>query len=174
MQSSKNKAALVLLISNIVEILALIVIATDMFMDDFYALRELIAVIVNIGMVIIPIEFIVWIVLIIRSKKEKTAPKSAENKALPWITSASCALLVCFGIVFSQGVSTTTYFREGPEKITENGKYYLVLENKKVRISEERYEKIKPGKGYSVYYKWNKLVPYARVSAIQEGNGDLF
>ena len=69
---AKRRTSLLLLISNVIEILALTVVATGIFSERAYFFREVIAIVANIGFLIIPIEFIIWVVMIVRCKKEKT------------------------------------------------------------------------------------------------------
>lgn len=171
---AKRRASLLLLISNVIEILALTVVVTGIFSERAYFFREVIAIVANIGFLIIPIEFIIWVVMIVRCKKEKTSPKSISTTMISLVTAISCILTIFSVFVFSQGHSSSAYYPNGFTKLSENGTYYIIVMDRKMKLTKDQYEHIADGEGYAIDYLWNDFLQCSKVLSIEDENGNRF
>lgn len=174
MKTGKRWVSFLLLISNGIEILALTVVATGIFSERVYFFREVIAIVANAGFVIIPIEFVIWIVLAVRSKKEKTTPKSARTTVLSLMVVVSCFLTVFSVFIFSQGRSSFAYYPDGLEKLSEREAYYIMVMDRKIQITKAQYDQIEAGEGYAIDYLWNDFLNCSKVISIEDDNGNQF
>ena len=66
--------------------------------------------------------------------------------------------VVILGRYIMNGMSTEGYFIiEENTKFKENGKYYLILEDKKIEVSKKVFDRIEENKHYDIKFSWNKL-----------------
>jgi hypothetical protein len=57
------------------------------------------------------------------------------------------------------GISTSGIF-EVKEKLEENNKYYLVLSDKKVRVTRNEFNLVNINEEYLIGFEWNSLRPH--------------
>lgn len=125
-----------------------------------YNLHEMMYAPVNLAIFVVPILFVIYIFLSIKSLIKK------ENHTLTLKTTIrSILVMVSLVIIFwivgyqSKDVSTTGLY-EIERKTQEDSKYYIVLEGKKIRVSQNEYKLINRNKKYMIMYVWNKSSPY--------------
>lgn len=128
--------------------------------DFNYNLHEMMYVPVNLAIFIVPILFLIYIYLSIKSlikNKNYTLTLKTTIKSILVIVS----LVIIFWIVGYQSkeVSATGLY-EINQKIQEDSKYYIVLEdNRKIRVSQNEYNLINENKKYMIMYVWNRNSP---------------
>lgn len=68
-------------------------------------------------------------------------------------------IVLGFGYYYINGVVTEGYYTIKENNILEeNGKYYLILEQHKIEVTEKLYKKVEINKRYHIKYNWNRLV----------------
>ena len=115
------------------------------------------ALLVGIGMFLIPIEAIIWIVVWIKYRKYRVdAPKA--NHVLNFF--AIFTFIICFSIfVFSMNYANTCGVTTDIQVQTVDEKYYIMINDNMVELSKEQANKIKdPKQSYCFEYKHNNFI----------------
>ena len=82
-------------------------------------------------------------------------------------------LLLCFA--FSQGFHSTKEIPDGSRKIAEDGKYYVMVGEQRIRLSEDRFQRMESGKSYSINYMWSRYYKeWTYVVYIEDETGNRF
>lgn len=138
-------------------------------------MTEIIAMIANIGLIVILIEVLLWIRLLYLCSLNDLKPKGAWKKALSIVT-VLAVLFTCFSVfVFSQGFHSTKEIPDGSRKIAENGNYYVMVGEQKLRLSEDRFQRMESGKSYSINYMWSRyFTEWTYVVYIEDDSGNRF
>ncbi|MFR7951709.1 MAG: hypothetical protein ACLU4W_11500, partial [Acutalibacteraceae bacterium] len=146
----KQKMSIALIVSCAAVVLSLLGVAGGLFQETAFYLHECLAVIVWIGMLIIPLELFIWLRLIRLCKKEGLQAKSKFSKALSVFVVFSLLFTIFSGFVFSQSVHSNMEFVNGVKKLETNGKYYIIAgsQKQKLKVTEEQYNRIKEGELY--------------------------
>lgn len=127
--------------------------------DFNYTLHELMFVPTSIAMFIVPVVFLMYIYflikyLVVRGKQKTNL--TAISKAVLVIAS----LIVVVSIIAHQSYEThITGVFEVEKKRHEDRKYYLVIDDKKVRVSQNEFHLIEENQQYLISFVWNKRNP---------------
>ena len=171
----KQKMSIALIASCAVEVLALLGVAFGVFEETAFYLTEIIAVIANLGLIVIPIEVLLWIRLLYLCGINNIKPKGALKKVLS-IGTVLAVSFTCFSVfAFSQGFHSTKEIPDGSRKIAEDGKYYVMVGEQRIRLSEDRFQRMESGKSYSINYMWSRYYKeWTYVVYIEDETGNRF
>jgi hypothetical protein len=89
-------------------------------------------------------------------KKDKTRLK--KSLILNLIATITLLGYFLYFVYISYGVKTSGFFKI-VNKETEDNKYYILIDNKKLRCNRSEYNLITEGKEYLLSFDWNKLNP---------------
>lgn len=150
-----------LLFSTYIGFVFLVLLQIESITDYSFTLYEILAIPVNIGIFIIPLELLVVIfysIIYYREIRKKRLTRSKKQKFIDYGSAASLILIfICVYYIF-QMVSTSGIC-EDFKKISDNNKYYIVLHEKKIRCTENEYNLMDTTKTYMIRYDWNRLFP---------------
>lgn len=126
--------------------------------DFNYRLHEMLFIPVNLAIFTVPLLSVVYLVLLVKSLKYKTQ-KLAPKRRIK-VISVVLSLAVIFAVVGYQvqEVSTTGVY-EITEKYQKGSKYYILAQDKEIRISRNEYYLIDLNEKYMVGFLWNKNTP---------------
>lgn len=162
-----NKSISVNLISTcVIFILSLVLLEWDFLTNISYSLHEFFAVLINIGMVLIPIEALVWFIFWRRYHINRSG-SIIFNTILNLISVLSLVACVIIITFYANGMTSEGCVK-AIEKYSINEGYYIKLENKFVEISQEQYNQIEIRKWYHFEYKYNKLIPNDYTITLEE------
>jgi hypothetical protein len=106
---------------------------------------------------VVPFLFLIYIFLFIRYllRRGKQKPNFSFQAVL-----VIASIIFVFSITAhqSQEVSTGGVFKV-EEKLKEGTKYYLELDNKKVRVSYNEFQLVEENQQYLISFVWNKRTP---------------
>lgn len=127
--------------------------------DFNYNLHELMFIPYNIALFVSPVVFLIYIYLLVKylfkSGKQKLNFKKGI-KATLIIT--SFVVIISITSYQSFEVSTSGVF-EVEEKIHKDRRYYLLLNEKKLRVSFNEFQLVEEKKQYLISFVWNKQTP---------------
>jgi heme/copper-type cytochrome/quinol oxidase subunit 2 len=127
--------------------------------DFNYNLHEMMFFPVTIAVFAVPVVFLIYLYLIIKyALNRKRHWPSLKTNVQAVIIIASVVVVVSITAYQSQEVSTGGVF-EVEQKIHENNKYFLVLNDKKVRVSSNEYHLVEENQEYLISFVWNKRSP---------------
>lgn len=173
----KQKISIALIASCAVVVLALLGIAGGLFEETAFYLHEGLAVVVWLGMLIVPIELFIWLRLVYLCKKEGLQAQTKSSKVLFAFVFLSILFTIFSGFVFSQGVQSFREFPNGVEKLEVNGKYYIIAgsQKQKLKVTQEQYKRIKEDDIYMISYNWNRFFTnWSDVQFIEDEEGNRF
>jgi hypothetical protein len=68
-------------------------------------------------------------------------------------------IVLGFSYYYLNGVVTEGYYTiKDNNTLEENGRHYLFLEEHKIEVTEELFNKVEVNKRFHIKYSWNKLV----------------
>ena len=162
-KTSNKKVTIALILISVTGILLLFLHYQECFSKIPYFFTELLAIVINLFMFIFVLIIIAWIVSLFSLKK-------AKPFLINIFSLLAVVLTICAVIVFFNGWTTSGYYSD-INKQEINGKYYIMLENKRISVTKEQYEYIDSSKSYSIAFKWNEILPIAKVLEVLE-DGD--
>ena len=127
--------------------------------DFNYSLHEIMYVPFNIALFFVPVVFLIYIYLLtkylLNRKKQKT-----NLKTISQIVSVLASTVLVILITAHQflEVSTGGVF-EVEKKLNEDRKYFLVLDDKVVRVSHNEFQLVEENHQYLISFVWNKRTP---------------
>lgn len=127
--------------------------------DYNYNLHEIMYVPFNIALFVAPVVFLIYIYLLIKyllvRGKQKTNLKTSTQAVL-----VIASIIVVVSITTHQflELSTSGIF-EVEKKLHEDRKYYLVFDDKKVRVSYNEFQLVEENQQYLISFVWNKRTP---------------
>lgn len=169
--TTAGKLSVLLLITNIAEILLFLMIAFDAF-KSMYSVHEMIALFADILLFVIPIEIIALIISVCRSQKAKEY-KTKKGKVIMLVSLFSCVLTAFSVYIFSGGKTTAGYY-ENIKKISNNSNYYVMIDDRKIKINKAQYEHIIDGAPYYFEYYYNDHIGFSKAESIEDQNGNAF
>lgn len=127
--------------------------------DFNFTLHEIMYVPFTIAMVVAPVLFIIYIILVVmylsKRGKQRIGVKTSIKAML---VIASLVFIVHTTAYQFQELSTTGIF-EIEEKLHEDRKYYVVLDDKKVKVTFNEFQLIEENEQYLINFVWNKRTP---------------
>ncbi|MEK4425576.1 hypothetical protein [Solibacillus sp. FSL K6-1523] len=127
--------------------------------DINYTLHELMFVPTSIAMFTVPVVFLIYIYFLIKylvARGKQKANLTAVSKVV--LVIASLIVVVSITVPQSFEVHTTGIF-EVEKKLHEDRKYYLVIDDTKVRVSQNEFHLIDENQQYLISFVWNKRTP---------------
>lgn len=126
--------------------------------DYNYNLHEMLYIPANLAIFTLPVMLIIYLFLVFKSRKyakKRITLRGTLKKVIIIIS-----LVFIFGITGyeTQNVSTTGVY-EINEKVQEGNYYFILLADKKIRVSRNEFHLIKVQEDYLVVYQWNKNSP---------------
>ena len=127
--------------------------------DFNYSLHEILYVPLNLALFLVPVVFLIYLYLVIKYLRKRGRQKGnlkTRVRAIMVIVS----IIVIFSITSHQfhEVSTGGIF-ELKQKLHEEGKYYLVFDDKKIRVSKNEFQLVGVNQQYLVSFVWNSRSP---------------
>lgn len=166
--ASNNKLVSVIFIFTcVIFILLLILLEWDYLTNISYGLHESFAVLINIGIVLIPIEALVWFIGW-RRYHRNSSDSIICNTILNIISVLALIACVIIIIFYVNGMTAEGYAKD-IEKYSVNEGYYIKLNDKLVEITQQEYNQPEIGKWYHFEYKYNKLIAnYYKITLLEE------
>ncbi|WP_456272513.1 hypothetical protein [Bacillus sp. AK031] len=127
--------------------------------DFNYNLHEMMFFPATIAFFAVPVVSLLYLILLIKyllNRKRHWPNFRTSVKAM--IVLISVAVVISITAHQSLEVSTGGVF-EVEQKLHEDSKYYLVLTDKKVRVSHNEYQLVKENQEYLISFVWNKRSP---------------
>ncbi len=124
-----------------------------------YSLHEIMFVIATLSLYATPFALIIYIYNLIKYVRKRGKQKTRFKTILKTVlVIASIIAIIAVMNHQSQEVSTSGVF-EIQRKLYEEGKYYLVIEDRKIRVSQNEYQLIEVKKQYLIHFHWNGNSP---------------
>lgn len=124
-----------------------------------YRLHEILYLPFNVAMFLVPVVFLVYMYLVIKCLIKKANEPTgfiAKLKGLLVFISV-LAILAIVGYQMHE-VKTGGIF-EVKDKVQEESKYYLILEDKRISVSRNEFNLINAKESYLISFVWNSLSP---------------
>lgn len=153
-----NKSVSIILISTcVIFILLLALLQWNYLTNINYGLHEFLAVLINAVIVLIPVEVIVWFIVWRRYRISKSKPIICNRilNIISVLSIVACAAVMTF---YVNGVTAEGCAKD-IQKYSINKGYYIKVDNKLIKISQEQYNQLENGKWYHFEFKFNKLIP---------------
>ncbi|MEG0385269.1 MAG: hypothetical protein RR642_10990 [Solibacillus sp.] len=127
--------------------------------DFSFTLHELMHVPANIALFTVPVVFLIYIYFLMKyliaRRKQKTNLKAISKAAL-----VIASLIVVVSITVHQSFEThTSGIFEVEKKLHEDRKYYLAIDDKRVRVSQNEFQLVEENQQYWIIFVWNKRTP---------------
>ncbi|MGP4072920.1 hypothetical protein ACTWQB_10240 [Piscibacillus sp. B03] len=128
--------------------------------DYNYTLHELLYLPANIALYFVPILFLLYVIFLLNYliKREKRGKWGFKKIIIRSLVVASIIGMMLIIEHQAQEVSTGGIF-EVEEKLHEDRNYYIVIEDKKVKVSSNEYRLIEEEQTYLISFVWNKRTP---------------
>lgn len=127
--------------------------------DFNYNLHEIMYVPFSIAVFAVPVAFLIYIYLLIKYLLERGKQKmNLKTSTQAVLVIASIIVVVSITAQQFLEVSTGGVF-EVEKKLYEDRKYYLVLDDKKVRVSYNEFQLVEENQQYLISFVWNKRTP---------------
>lgn len=127
--------------------------------DFNYNLHEIMYVPFNIALFVVPVVFLINIYLLIKYLLKRGRLKTNLKTSIQAVlVIASIVVVVSITAHQFQEVSTGGVFQV-EKKLHEDRKYYLVLDDKKVRVSYNEFQLVEENHKYLISFVWNKRTP---------------
>lgn len=127
--------------------------------DFNYNLHEMMYLPFSISMFLVPVLFLIYIFLFIKYIRKRGKKKIDSKTVLQ-----SIAIIFSVVIIISiteyqfQEVSTAGVF-EVKDKIQDDRKYYLLIDEKNIKVSYNEFQLVKANQQYLISFIWNKRNP---------------
>ncbi|KAB2336159.1 hypothetical protein F7731_11710 [Cytobacillus depressus] len=127
--------------------------------DFNYSLHEIMYVPLNIAMFIVPVLLPIYLYFSIKYLRKRGRVKG-NFKATIKAAVVIISVIIIVSIVNHQfhELSTGGVFKL-EEKLQEKGKYYLIFDDKKIKVSMNEYKLVKVNEKYLVNFIWNSKTP---------------
>lgn len=128
--------------------------------SDFnYTLHELLYIPINIAIFVIPVLLLIYLFLVMKYLRKRGKQKIKPNTLVKSIL-VILSVVIIFVITIHQfhEVSTSGIF-EVQDKVYEDGKYYLVINDRKIRVTHNEYQLVLDHERYFATFIWNKRTP---------------
>ena len=165
----KKTALRVLLISIYIAFFSFQLAQIDFIAEFSFSLHELLYLPVNLAIFFVPVLFLIYMFFVLKCIGKKSTEAVSRNIKIKKAF-VILSLLSIFAIFYYQvhGISTSGVY-EVKEKLEENNKYYLVLNDKKIRITRNEFSLINTNQEYLIGFEWNTLSPHkGRLENIQQ------
>jgi hypothetical protein len=127
--------------------------------DYSYSLHELLYFPATVAIYLVPVMFLVYLYHLIKYVMKKERKKPRLLSAVKGILVMISVFVIMFIVNYqSHEVSTGGVFVL-EQKILDEGKYYLVFEDKKIRVSMNEFQLAEVKKEYAVSFVWNSRSP---------------
>ncbi|MBY0121608.1 hypothetical protein H0173_06685 [Bacillus sp. S/N-304-OC-R1] len=129
--------------------------------DFNYSLHEIMYLPFNLAVFIVPVIFLIYLYFLIKYFRKRGSVKVKENlKASIKAAVIIISVITILSIINHQfhEVSTGGVFKL-EEKLQEKGKYYLIFDDKKIKVSMNEYKLVKVNEKYIVNFIWNLKTP---------------
>ncbi|RUL45644.1 MULTISPECIES: hypothetical protein [Lysinibacillus] len=124
--------------------------------DFNYNLHEMMYLPFNIAIFVVPALSLIYVFLFVKYISKRGRKKSDLKTIIKTVvTISSIVIIVMITEHQFQEVSTSGVFIV-EQKRYDNGKYYLITNNKKVRVSHNEFELVEENQQYLINYIWNK------------------
>lgn len=165
---AKKSALRVLLVSIYVAFFSFQLAQIDSITEFSFSLHELLYLPVNLAIFLVPVLFLIYMYFVLKCIGKKSTKAVTKNLIIKRIL-VMLSLLIIFTTLYYQVhmISTGGIF-EVKQKLEENNKYYLVLSDKKVRVTRNEFNLININQEYLIGFEWNTLSPHkGRLESIQ-------
>lgn len=127
--------------------------------DFNYNLHEMMYLPFNIALFVVPALSLIYTLLFLKYICKRGKKKSDLKTIVKTIVTISSIVIIVMVTEHQfQEVSTGGVFIV-EQKRYDNGKYYLIINDKKVRVSQNVFELVEEDKQYLINYIWNKRTP---------------
>ena len=127
--------------------------------DFNYSLHEMMYFPFIFALFAAPIVFVIYIFLLCKFLLNRGKQKANIKTGITSIfVIASIVVIISITIHQSYEVTTGGVF-EVEEKFREDRNYYLVLNDKKIKVSSEQFHLVEKNQQYSISFVWNKRTP---------------
>ncbi|MEQ6377745.1 hypothetical protein RZN22_17490 [Bacillaceae bacterium S4-13-58] len=127
--------------------------------DYNYSLHEMMYLPSTIAMFVVPLLFLVYIFFFIKYLRRRANKLSSLKTSLLSVLVIT-SLVGIFSLTYYQAndMSTTGVY-EVEQKLLKDRKYYILFDNKEVRVSRNEYYLVEENEEYLIGYVWNKNTP---------------
>ena len=127
--------------------------------DFNYSLHEIMYLPFNIAIFVVPALFLIYIFLFIKYLR-KRGRKKTDLKTIVQSVLLISSIVIIISITEYQfhEVSTGGVFKV-EQKLYDDRKYYLIIDDKKVRVSYNEFQLVKENQQYLISFIWNKRTP---------------
>ncbi|SOC25070.1 hypothetical protein SAMN05880501_11814 [Ureibacillus xyleni] len=127
--------------------------------DYNYNLHEMMYLPFNIAIVVVPVLFLIYLFLFTKYvRKRGIKPLKLKTIAKAIVIITSIAVIMTITEHQFQEVSTGGVFIV-EQKRNENGKFYLIINDKMVRVSQNEFQLVEENQQYLINFLWNKRNP---------------
>ena len=158
----ENKQLLlkIILFTEYISFICLVIGQMRLFADFSYQLHEIMYLPINIAIFVLPLEMIVFIYYRIRWRIQIRGEEIKNNywRLKKLITVILVLIPVIYFIYMTKGVHTTGIYDNISKQRIEN-KFYITIEDKNIRCTNNEYNLIDTSKEYMISYEWNKFFP---------------
>ncbi|MCR2822723.1 hypothetical protein [Lederbergia panacisoli] len=128
--------------------------------DYNYSLHEILYVPFTIAIFVVPALLLIYIILFTKYLRKRGRKKTHLKTIVQSILIISSIVIIIFITEYQfQEVSTSGIFKV-EQKLHDDGKYYLIINDKKVRVSYNEFQLIEENQQYLITFIWNKRSPY--------------
>lgn len=127
--------------------------------DYNFNLHEMMFLPFSIALFVVPALFLIYIFLLVKYVRKRGRKKSDLKTVIQTILiTFSIIIIVTITEHQFQEVSTGGIFIV-EQKLQEDNKYYLKIDDKKVKVSHNKFELVEENQQYLISYIWNKRTP---------------
>ena len=127
--------------------------------DFNYNLHEMMYLPFNISIFVVPVLFLIYIFLFIKYIRKRGKKKVDFKTILQSIVIISSVVIITSITEYQfQEVSTGGVF-EVEDKIQDDRKYYLIIDDKKIKVSYNEFQLVEANQQYLIDFIWNERNP---------------
>jgi heme/copper-type cytochrome/quinol oxidase subunit 2 len=128
--------------------------------SDFnYNLHEIMYAPFTIALFVVPVVFLVYIYLLIKYLLKRGKQRPNFKKVIQAVLVITSIVVIVSITSYRFKEVTTVGVFEVEKKLQNDRKYFLVLNNIKVRVSHNEYQLVEEDEIYSISFVWNKKTP---------------
>lgn len=127
--------------------------------DYNYSLHEIMYVPFSIAIFAVPALFLIYLVLFIKNLRKRGRKKANLKTIVQSFLIISSIVIILFITEYQFNEVSTSGIFKVEQKLHEDRKYYLLLQDTKVRLSHNEFQLIEEKEEYLVSFKWNKRNP---------------
>jgi hypothetical protein len=155
----RKSTSKLIIVTSILSVVFYLLMDWQWLNNNNYSLHELMALPYQLFLFLIPLLLLPWIYYSIRTLSElELKGLLSKHTLMNILTTLLVVLIIAFQITRFYGVYTSGVFQV-ESKWRDGEKYYIVLEDKNVRITRNEYNLINEDAMYLVAYEWNRLRP---------------